>query len=141
MIAVLRTFIRDCLIRRIMHIYYTKFWGMDIHPSTTISTKANLDKVNPKGLHIGADSMITTGVVILTHDYVHDVHVETRVGKNCFVGVNAIILPGVTVSDNVVIGAGAVVSKDIPSNTVVAGNPARVIKTGVNVIVNGQILD
>ena len=141
MIAALRTFMRDFLVRRVIYIYNTSFWGMDIHSSATISTKANLDKVNPKGIHIGANSMITTGVVILAHDYVHDIHVDTRIGENCFIGVNSIILPGITVSDNVVVGAGSVVTKDVSPNTIVAGNPARVIKSGVSVIKNGQVLD
>mgnify|MGYP001052911213 CR=1 FL=1 len=52
-----------------------------------------------------------------------------KVGSNVFFGNNCIILPGVTIGDNVVIGAGSVVTKDIPSNTVAAGVPARVIKT------------
>ena len=51
------------------------------------------------------------------------------IGNNVFIGNNVIILPGVTVGDNVVIGAGAVVTKNIPSNSVCAGVPARVIKT------------
>ena len=45
-----------------------------------------------------------------------------------WIGGGAIILPGVTVGSNVVIGAGAVVTRDVPDNTVVAGNPARIIK-------------
>ena len=49
-------------------------------------------------------------------------------GKNVWIGAAAILLPGVTVGDNSVIGAGAVVTRDVPANTVVAGNPARVIR-------------
>ena len=49
--------------------------------------------------------------------------------NNVWVGAGAIILPGVTVGENSVVGAGAVVTHDVPPNTVVAGNPARVIKT------------
>ncbi len=50
------------------------------------------------------------------------------VGKNCWIGGNAVICPGVTIGDNVVIGAGSVVTKDIPSNTVAVGNPCKVIR-------------
>lgn len=48
--------------------------------------------------------------------------------KNCWIGAGAIILPGVTVGENSIVGAGSVVTKDVPANTVVAGNPAKFIK-------------
>ena len=51
-----------------------------------------------------------------------------KLGKNVWVGAHATILPGVTVGDNAVIAAGAVVTKDVPAGCVVAGVPARVIK-------------
>lgn len=51
------------------------------------------------------------------------------IGDNVWIGGDATILPGVTIGDNVVIGAGSVVTKDIPSNVVIAGNPAKIIKT------------
>ena len=50
------------------------------------------------------------------------------IGRACFIGARAIILKGVTVGDNAVIGAGAVVSRNVEANTVVAGNPAILIK-------------
>lgn len=51
-----------------------------------------------------------------------------RIGKNCWICANAVILPGVTIGDNCVIGAGSVVTRDIPANSFAAGNPARVIR-------------
>lgn len=51
-----------------------------------------------------------------------------KIGRNVWIGSNSTILPGVTVGDNAVIGAGSVVTKDIPENTVFAGNPAKFIK-------------
>lgn len=48
--------------------------------------------------------------------------------KNCWIGAGAVILPGVTVGENSIVGAGSVVTKDVPANTVVAGNPAKFIK-------------
>lgn len=52
------------------------------------------------------------------------VHLE----KNCWLGANVTILPGITVGENAIVGAGAVVTKDVPANTVVVGNPARIIR-------------
>lgn len=50
------------------------------------------------------------------------------IGNNCWLGANVVVCPGVTIGDNVVIGAGSVVTRDIPSNTFAAGNPCRVIR-------------
>ena len=58
-----------------------------------------------------------------------DVVRPIRIGSNVFIGYGSIILPGVTIGDNVVIGAGSVVSKNIPSDVVVAGVPAKVIRS------------
>ena len=51
-----------------------------------------------------------------------------KVGNNVWIGGNVVVLPGVTIGDNVVIGAGSIVTKDIPSNSVAVGNPCKVIK-------------
>lgn len=53
---------------------------------------------------------------------------DTIIGKNVFIGCNALVLKGVHIGDNAVIGAGSVVTKDVPANCVAAGNPAVVVK-------------
>lgn len=80
------------------------------------------------------DNVTLTGVRILAHDASTQIPLGyTKVGKvsignNVFAGVGSIILPGVDIGNNVVIGAGTVVSKNVPSNTVVAGNPMQIIE-------------
>ena len=112
-------------------LYLRKIMGMDIHPSCRFSLKVNFDKTNPKGVHVGAGTYIAFNAVILAHDMSRLLHLHTRIGKNCFIGAHAIIMPGVTIGDQCIIGAGAVVTQDVPPHSVCAGNPAKVIKSGI----------
>ena len=105
---------------------------MDIDLRAKLSMKSKLDFTYAKGIHIGAYTYIGGGSLILSHDFVRHIHCDTYVGKYCFIGMNSIILPGVHVGDCCVVGAGAVVTKDVPPNTIVAGNPAKIIRNGIS---------
>jgi acetyltransferase-like isoleucine patch superfamily enzyme len=88
---------------------------------------------------LGDHVLVTSGVRFVTHDGSRwvakgttaelDVILPIVVGSNVYIGTRAIILPGVTIGDDVVVAAGAVVARDVPSGTVVGGVPARPIKT------------
>ena len=72
-------------------------------------------------------------IATLNHGFVpehrHDLHpLPVRIGNNVWVGANVTILPGVSIGDNAIIAAGAVVTKDIPANMLAAGIPAKVIR-------------
>lgn len=108
---------------------YRKFYGMDIGKNVKISLKAKLDKTNPKGVHIGEGTYVAFDAAILSHDMSRLIHRDVYIGENCFIGARSIILPGVRIGDQVVVAAGAVVTKDIPSNCLVAGNPAVILKS------------
>ena len=64
---------------------------------------------------------------------------DTIVGNDVWIGENATIMPGVKIGNEVIIGAGSIVTKDIPSNCIAAGNPARVIRQGVSLNKYGRI--
>lgn len=51
-----------------------------------------------------------------------------HIGKNCWLGAGVVVLPGITIGDNVVVGAGSVVTKDLPSDVVAVGNPCKVLR-------------
>lgn len=103
--------------------------GLDIGPGTHWSI-ANLDGIAPQLISIGRNCMIAPGVMILTHDASFFNYTKrykfapVKIGDRVFIGYGAIIMPGVTIGENSIVGAGAVVTRDIPSNTVVAGVPA-----------------
>lgn len=112
-----------------MNFFYTHIYGMNIDKTCRISLKAKLDKTNPQGITIKEFSYISFGAVILAHDFPNDKsNCKTVIGKKCFVGCNAIILPGVSIGDEVVVAAGSVVTKNIESNSLVAGNPAKLVR-------------
>lgn len=95
-----------------------------------------------KGINIGDNTLIGGNAKILDNDF-HPIEVEARItddkskiksraikiGKNCFIGCNSIILKGTVLGDNCIVGAGAVVSGNFPENSIIAGNPARIISS------------
>jgi acetyltransferase-like isoleucine patch superfamily enzyme len=112
----------------------------NISNKAIIESNLNIDRVHPLGIHIGENTLIASRTTILCHEHVkRDVIdprnpwvTDTYIGKNSFIGVGSTILPGVKIGDEVIIGASSVVTKNIPSNSVAVGNPARVIKTGIS---------
>lgn len=119
---------------------YLRWLGMDISSTAKMSLSANLDKTYPEGIHIGEHSFVANGAIVLSHDFTRAKYAHTYIGKQCFIGMNAIIMPGVVIGDQVVVGAGAVVTKSVPSNCIVAGNPARIIKSNIHTTHLGQII-
>jgi acetyltransferase-like isoleucine patch superfamily enzyme len=111
----------------------------NISANAIIESKVNLDRVYPESIYIGASSLVASSVTLLCHEHVYrepgnsklPLHKPVRIGRRCFIGVSAIVLPGVTIGDDCIIGAGSIVTKDIPSGSIAVGNPARIIRSGI----------
>ena len=106
-----------------------------IYPSVSLGSEPYL-------VSIGSHVRISANSQIVTHDgglwVVRDLYEQyanadkfgrVTIGNNVHIGINCIIMPGVTIGNNCVIGAGAVVTKDIPDNSIAVGIPARVIES------------
>lgn len=112
-------------------------YGFNIEVGRNLFINYNCTILDVAKVNIGDNVLIAPNVSIYTAG--HPLHADTRktgyeygipvtIGDNVWIGGNSIIMPGVTVGCNSVIGAGSVVTKDVPDWTIVAGNPARVIR-------------
>ena len=106
--------------------------GLRVGNNVIISPSARIDNNYPHLISIGNNCVIGVGVRLVAHDATFNMFNDdfVKVGKikimdNCVIGLNSIILPGVTIGPNVLVAAGSFVNKDIPPNSCVAGNPAR----------------
>lgn len=117
--------------------FHSNFGGRNVHFGKYIYANFNLTLVDDTHIYVGDYTMFGPGVTVATagHPIQPDLrrkgmqyNAPVRIGKNCWIGAGALILPGVTIGDNVVIGAGGVVTKDIPSDVVAVGNPCRVLR-------------
>ena len=94
--------------------------------------ESTLDGSFPFLIEIG-DNCILTGTTILCHDSSHIIFSErirvgkVKIGNNCFIGRNSVVMPGVEVGDDSVVGVNCVVTKSIPSKSIVVGAPAKII--------------
>lgn len=111
--------------------FYNRAWGMHLGRGVKISRSAKLDLTNPRGIHVGDWTILTFNSCLLSHDMQSNRRLDTRIGSHCFVGARAIIMPGVTIGNHCVVGAGSVVTSDVPANSMVCGNPARVVRSDI----------
>jgi acetyltransferase-like isoleucine patch superfamily enzyme len=112
---------------------------MDLHPACQFSLSARFDKTFPRGIHVGAESYVAFDAVILSHENISALYAHTRIGRHCFIGARSLILPGVVIGDGSIVAAGSVVTKDVPARSIVAGNPARIIRSDIEVGPYGRL--
>ncbi len=124
----------DCYIEPPLH---ANWGGRHVHFGKAVYANFNLTMVDDTHIYVGDYTMLGPNVVLATaghpilpelREQAYQYNVPIRIGRNCWLGAGVIVLPGVTIGDNSVIGAGSVVTKDIPANVVAVGNPCRVLR-------------
>lgn len=124
----------DCYIETPL---FANWGGKHVHFGKCVYGNFNLTLVDDTHIYVGDYTMMGPNVTIATaghpilpelREQQYQYNAPVHIGKCCWIGAGAIILPGVTIGDNVVVGAGSVVTKDLPSNVVAVGNPCRVLR-------------
>lgn len=116
---------------------HSNFSGGHVHFGKYVYANFSLTLVDDTHIYIGDYTMLGPNVTIATagHPILPELrerglqfNMPVRIGRNCWLGAGAIVMPGVTIGDNVVVGAGSVVTRDLPSDVVAVGNPCRVLR-------------
>lgn len=124
----------NCYIEPPLH---ANWGGKHCHFGKNVYANFNLTLVDDTHIYVGDYTMLAPNVVIATaghpilpelREKAYQYNMPVHIGRNCWIGAGALIMPGVTIGDNTVIGAGSVVTKDIPANVVAVDNPCRVLR-------------
>lgn len=117
--------------------FHANFGGAHCHWGHHIYANFNLTMVDDTHIYVGDYTMFGPNVTIATaghpilpelREKAYQYNAPVHIGKNCWLGAGVIVLPGITIGDNVVIGAGCIVTKDLPPNVVAVGNPCRILR-------------
>lgn len=116
---------------------HANWGGKFVHFGKRIYANFNLTLVDDTAIYVGDCTMFGPNCTLATagHPILPELRAQgyqynmpIHVGRNCWLGAGVVVMPGVTIGDNVVIGAGSVVTKDLPSNVVAVGNPCKVLR-------------
>lgn len=125
-----------------IHTQILRMKGMDIGKKTFVAKDAHMDAANPKGIHIGDYSRVSVRATVNAHDYFRgNGNVDTYIGHHSVIAGQAFVCPGVKIGNHVFVAACSVVTKDIPDHCLVAGNPARIVKEGIEINDHYQIIN
>ncbi len=117
--------------------FHSNWGGKHVHFGKGVYTNFNFTAVDDTHIFVGDYTMFGPNVILATAGHpilpelrqkTYEYNMPIHIGKNCWLGAGVIVLPGISIGDNSVIGAGSVVTKDIPSNVVAVGNPCRVLR-------------
>lgn len=116
---------------------HANWGGRHVHFGKHVYANFHLTLVDDTDIYVGDYTMFGPNVTVATaghpilpalREQVYQYNMPVVIGRNCWIGAGAILLPGVHIGDGTVIGAGSVVTKDIPANVVAVGNPCRVLR-------------
>ena len=117
--------------------FHANWGGHHVHFGCMVYANYGLTMVDDTHIYVGDCTMFGPNVVVATaghpilpelREQQYQYNMPVRIGRNCWIGAGAIILPGITIGDNVVVGAGSVVTRDLPDSVVAVGNPCRVLR-------------
>ena len=124
----------DCYIETPFH---ANWGGRFVHFGKNIYANFNLTLVDDTHIYVGDFTQFGPNVVLAAaghpicpelRERAYQYNAPIRIGRNCWLGANVVVVPGVTIGDNVVVGAGSVVTRDLPDNVVAVGNPCRILR-------------
>lgn len=117
--------------------FHANHGGAHCHFGNNIYANFNLTMVDDTHIYVGDCTMFGPNVTVATAGHPiepglrsqgYQYNAPVHIGRNCWIGAGALIMPGVTIGDNTVVGAGSVVTKDLPANVVAVGNPCRILR-------------
>lgn len=117
--------------------FHANWGGRHVHFGKGVYANFNLTMVDDTHIYVGDYTMFGPNVTVATAGHPlapelrpqgYQYNAAVRIGKNCWLGAGVIIVPGITIGDNVVIGAGSIVTKDLPDNVIAVGNPCRILR-------------
>lgn len=117
--------------------FHANFGGKHIHFGKNVYANFNFTCVDDTDIFVGDFTMFGPNVTLATAGHpimpelrkkAYQYNMPIHIGKNCWLGAGVVVLPGISIGDNSVIGAGSVVTKDVPPNVVAVGNPCRVLR-------------
>ncbi len=117
--------------------FHANWGGAHVHFGEHVYCNFGVTMVDDTHIYVGDNTMLGPNVTIATAGHpilpelrikAYQYNIPVHIGNNCWLGAGVIVLPGVTIGDNTVAGAGSVVTKDLPSNVVAVENPYRILR-------------
>lgn len=117
--------------------FHANWGGKHVHFGSSVYANFNLTLVDDTHIYVGDYTMFGPNVTVATaghpilpelREQIYQYNAPVHIGRNCWLGAGVIVVPGITIGDNSVIGAGSVVTKDIPPNVIAVGNPCKALR-------------
>jgi maltose O-acetyltransferase len=108
-------------------------YGVVVDQTASISLSAQFISPHRGLIIVGKESLVAFKTLLIADAGSGNMIMPITIGQRCFIGGGSMILPGVTIGNESIVAAGAVVTQDVPPRCIVAGNPARIVRSDINV--------